>query len=143
MIPSWSFAHILILLWVIIEQFSHLCTCLIFPDQLYDSLKRFPDIDDIRAIEIIYCTNSDISTSAIPAKIESKYFTIIKGCFEKRGIDKQPTDWDMYVSFKIFMKDQNVFYFGFGSSGQFYIDAKPYRSKTMKELNEFLVSVLK
>jgi hypothetical protein len=38
MIPSWSFAHVLILLWNIIEQLPHLCTCPVLPDQLYITL---------------------------------------------------------------------------------------------------------
>ena len=42
MIPSWSFAHILILLWVIIEQLPHLCTCPILPDQLFETIPNYP-----------------------------------------------------------------------------------------------------
>jgi hypothetical protein len=38
MIPSWSFAHILILLRVIIEQLPHLCTCPVLPDPLFPKL---------------------------------------------------------------------------------------------------------
>src|SRR5664280_2119744 len=38
MIPSWSFAHILILLGFIIEHLPHLCTCPVFPDPLSWSL---------------------------------------------------------------------------------------------------------
>jgi len=34
MIPSWSFAHILILLGFTIEHLPHLCTCPVFPDPL-------------------------------------------------------------------------------------------------------------
>ena len=34
MIPSWSFAHIIILLKLIIEQLYHLCTCPVSPDPL-------------------------------------------------------------------------------------------------------------
>jgi hypothetical protein len=35
MIPSWSFAHFLILLGFIIEQINHLCTCPVLPDPLF------------------------------------------------------------------------------------------------------------
>ena len=35
MIPSWSFAHILILLGFIIEHLPHLCICPVLPDQLF------------------------------------------------------------------------------------------------------------